>query len=533
LTVSFAILDVIAADILQEHCDLAPIRYIADETPLFPLSIESSTIVMATTTKRPLRSVILAVVMLLALIAFWVDRSYTTTRVDGSLLELYKSIDPYKKLRSTSISARHEAARRDESEANDDTLTAPQVNGSSDPELIFQDVSVQDEDAFVSRDKVTDDGFVDPKPPRFITDELQLVDDDLRMASAANNKQGQEENTTDPYMGPSEPDDRPPLDKLVNMEDWTILPTQQKDDAPHNHSTSYGVQSLLDFAVIGAPHCGNSFLVQWLRRHQQVQMHSQPVRFLQLKKPGKLVQTLYSLPTGRRYKRGYLNSQEMEYAGSLKILGSQWFNKTKLIVGIQHPVLWFERYYNTLQAKYNTTTGNNNESLFPLAESMVGRHFPNQVRFHVQLSLLQKTRKDGRAGQLLDLPFALWEHKLAIVGEPLTNPLFLYETRQLYDSDQGRLEEFRRDLQSFLQLEEELPKILPIQPPPRRPGAIHICDEKYRTLRHELMEVSMRASVWLRYYLLQSSDVKVSSPQNMEQLLWDWTIDPCQPDGRR
>lgn len=118
----------------------------------------------------------------------------------------------------------------------------------------------------------------------------------------------------------------PPLDRLVNADD----------------KISGSVDWLLDFAILGHAKCATTYLMNWLRQHDSVQMHDREVCDLNNRQPASLVRKLYTeLPAGEDFVRGYkcpghFSREPLRYF-------RQYFTKTKLIVGLRHPVRWFER----------------------------------------------------------------------------------------------------------------------------------------------------------------------------------------------
>ena len=118
----------------------------------------------------------------------------------------------------------------------------------------------------------------------------------------------------------------PPLDRLVNQDD----------------KITGSVDWLLDFAILGHAKCATTYLMNWLRQHDSVQMHDREVCDLNNRQPATLVRKLYTeLPAGEDYLRGFkcpghFSREPLRYF-------RQYVRKTKLIVGLRHPVRWFER----------------------------------------------------------------------------------------------------------------------------------------------------------------------------------------------
>ena len=210
-------------------------------------------------------------------------------------------------------------------------------------------------------------------------------------------------------------------------------------------------------------------------------------------------------------------------------------------------------------------------------ETYVRRKFHPKVQFHWSLAGLGKTalgrppprrrrsnRDDGnisnttlsqegtnndyeddespehRAMQLQELKILNWSphlkmrkgHKNSLQEHYLRmdNPVFLYDVSQPFDtSNTTRWNQFRLDLSQFLALDQ------PLRPIPTKhsghSSTINICDDKYRELRAELVQMGTSASRWIATYLLPLPDVTASSPEHFKQLLETWACDPCETRG--
>jgi hypothetical protein len=102
------------------------------------------------------------------------------------------------------------------------------------------------------------------------------------------------------------------------------------------------VRPLLDFAILGHAKCATSFLMQWLAVHPEVQIWKEEVCDLYDRQPAGLVSRLYKeLAEGGQYNRGFkcpghFSRRSLSYF-------QKYFPRTHLIVGLRHPIRWFER----------------------------------------------------------------------------------------------------------------------------------------------------------------------------------------------
>lgn len=289
--------------------------------------------------------------------------------------------------------------------------------------------------------------------------------------------------------------------------------------ADANASVVGDVQFLLDFAIIAHPKTATSSMLHWFRSHPEIQMHDQENHALASGKPAELVADLYHLETGHMYKRGYKAPRDLIVREALLSLANHW-PKTKLIVGIRHPVLWFESFYNF--RVHNGYKMPPPETLIgPLQQGMVGVA-TDEAKFHLHLDNLGKTSHSTDELRLLS-----WGVDKPPKLPKLSNPVFLYEISQMSDANETRSSSFCSDLANYLGLQTAFNPISSKRGP-TYPKAIEICEPRYRAVRHELMKHAIESSTWIQKYFLRSPDVVVSSPEFFHQLMISWIVDPCE-----
>jgi len=255
--------------------------------------------------------------------------------------------------------------------------------------------------------------------------------------------------------------------------------------------------------------------MNWMADHEEIQMYHHEVHSLKNGLPGELVNLLYELPSGRQYKRGYKSPNDIMTIESMGAIRTYW-PKTKLIIGVRHPVKWFESYYN-----FNTRQDKKN--LMP-AEDMINHNLPDKPRYHEHLAMLGKTKLvDKDEYELLGID--------KIVTPPvMQNEVFLYEVSQPFDQNQTRAELYAKDMTTFLGLKSPLEPIVPRTSISRNYHyAIDICDDKFIKLRSQLMDIGRNASEWIRRYFLDLPEVFVSSKDHFKDvILASWQNDPCE-----
>jgi hypothetical protein len=314
-------------------------------------------------------------------------------------------------------------------------------------------------------------------------------------------------------------EERPPLHTLIGDFDSNV---------------TADVEFLLDFAIIGHPKTATTSTLRWLSLHDEIKMPRHEIHSLTHGKPAEFVSQMYSLPAGSKYKRGYKAPRDIERTRALDGI-AEYFPSCKLVVGLRHPVLWFESFYNFLaRGGEDMPVG----SLIGNCDA-AGNNIlcTDEARFHLHLNNLGKTNQTSAEEVKLLKPPLISETPTTKV-QPMRNQVFLYEISQLYDEDETRAYTYRRDLGHFIGLKRGLSPIAPAKHNRKNfKYALDICEDQYRPLRKTLMNIAKPASEWIRSYFMQSPDVVVSSPEYFDSLLLDWMEDPCnQPrngEGRR
>jgi hypothetical protein len=320
-------------------------------------------------------------------------------------------------------------------------------------------------------------------------------------------------------------------------------------------------QFALDFAILGFPKCGtttmctfrfsfcrilqssqatdnwfHSFSVLWLGRHPEIQAFPNEVTTLQRNEPADIVRIVYrDLPEGP-YLRGYKSPSDAEDLRAITKMNKH-FPKTKLLIGVRHPILWFESFYN-----FRIQNG----VAMPRANTIAAKCYSlnhgvcwNRAAFHFHLAKHLKTSFDTEEEFH---PFTR-THKATLRSlleanrTRTANPIFLYDTAQLGDRNETRSRQFRTDVQQYLGLFQELPSVLHYSPgktiinateqDQRNAKRIRICDRQYSKTRESLTNQGRNMRDWLTLYFLKSPDVFVSDPEHFHDILDSYASDPC------
>ena len=286
----------------------------------------------------------------------------------------------------------------------------------------------------------------------------------------------------------------------------------------------------LDFFIAGFPKCGTTSLLHTFQNHPDTAILDREFCSINSGKENSFSmledKINQELPKSSKIKRGIKCPGSIwDSRGIMKL--SKKTNSTKLIIGVRHPLLFFQSYYN-----YRITEMHDQGKVVvpPSPESLIGEK--NQWRdvstdiARFELGLMQLGKTELTSEQLIGL--GIKGRRLA----PTPFKIFLYSLEQLNDSDEERSHEFRKDLQSFLELEHD---ILPFSHEnlnnfvgkDKLPETIDICDSRFQELRRLLLKQGERTQTWIQRKFLESSDVTVGGKDNFLRIIKDWDKDPC------
>lgn len=328
---------------------------------------------------------------------------------------------------------------------------------------------------------------------------------------------------------------------LAEMEGWPPLYDLIGDDG--NIAEHEDISWLLDFAIIGFPKTGTTSLL----RHLAGLTDTLPTERCDLVVNGtaQLLRDIYDDREQRLKKakrtgdmvptraRGLKCPQDVSSKASIDNY-ARYFHQTKLVVGIRHPIQWFESLYNFRVSNVPWKTMLHTSKLKggcpPGSQGVCAW----RANFHDFLSQLGKTPMTSQSE--LDL--------LQLGLDPVKTPVgkvFLYEVSQLSESEDGggsRSTQFRDDLRDFFELTQDIPPfptvntagkfdhLAPIKQQVDK-EKIDICDPEHDEIREVLLEKAKLSSRWIRSFFLQSDDVVVSSRQHFRKILDTWNHDPC------
>ena len=298
------------------------------------------------------------------------------------------------------------------------------------------------------------------------------------------------------------------------------------------------VQFLLDFAIVGFGKAGTTTMMDWLAAHPQIAIFSREVYQLVNQQPAKLVQELYQdLPSDHGILRGYKNPLEISQKHVMEYYRKYWPH-TKLLIGVRHPILWFESLYNFRVQNLPP------DQEMPDPNHLIGRCYSdrrntctekgNFAYFLMNLGKTNGRSASSSSSNLTESIVGSYKSQWFNVSEVpyLSNPVFLYHLEEMQDSP-NQLAVAVRD---FLGLSSDLPPL-----PHRKPGfqivdeairrdkeeqKIDICHAMYKPLREELLRMGTLGAQWIdQEFLPSSSTIHVTDA--FVPILSRWAVDPC------
>jgi hypothetical protein len=314
----------------------------------------------------------------------------------------------------------------------------------------------------------------------------------------------------------------------ISSTTFHVKPKPKLTDYIQGWNITGNVNWLLDFAIVGFPKAGTSTLMLYLQKQtKSIFIFDQERCEMGYNQHVPLLADLYK-NYQPHLKMGIKCPRDLEVDLALANY-HQFFPTTKFIVGIRHPILWFQSFYN-----FRIT----NDYPMPPPQQLVGRcKRANQgvctfrANFSNHLQQIEPSRK-------------VFVYHVAQLQDSSTRSSSSRSSSSSSNATTTRATRFRRDLQTFLELSHPLDDpmiwVQPGRPPPASPQRAHelkqlkinICDEQYNDLRRILLEQASHSAtwmqtVWLKQQTPNANAVHVSSPEYFRQLLNTWHVDPC------
>lgn len=332
----------------------------------------------------------------------------------------------------------------------------------------------------------------------------------------------------------------------TNDEDYFNTEEYRKERVKHFHSWYVGNKTkfllpdadkngpILDFAIVGQPKCGTTTVEMNLGKYA-------PMPVADICTPS--AQTVYysykNWPREFGYNKTMRGTKCPKFTDSNFVKDySKHLPRTKMIMGIRHPVSWFESFYNMMANSKMTYRIAKNDP-YNLMKICTGASCANyctykqlvclgRTRFHLALASLGKTNLTETERKLLAANDK--DGGKNLVNFKVRNPLFLYEMNELredylwdgmanYLGMKGGIDNDQYGSSPGLHKSPQL--------------RINICDEKFDRLRGMIMPYAYELSVWLQEYFIPLAkdesrpDVTIAQPHLFEELIEKYKSDPC------
>jgi len=203
-----------------------------------------------------------------------------------------------------------------------------------------------------------------------------------------------------------------------------------------------------------------------------------------------------------------------------------------LLVGMRHPVLFFESFYNyRVTTPWPNTTSWEDWAIHP-PEALVG--FANGwMDLDTDLGRYELTLMQLGKVPLTDADLSLLACK-GLSLAPTRQRVFVYDLGQIQDSDADRGRAFLDGMGRFVGLDNLL-RAVPVVNPKRKTvppeveaQQIDICDKRFDKLRMLLLERSKATSAFVVDRFLRSPEVVVGGRGHFKELVGAWALDPCE-----
>lgn len=312
---------------------------------------------------------------------------------------------------------------------------------------------------------------------------------------------------------------------------------------------------IISYAVLGFPKCGTTTIAQVLGGLSQAPVgdrcHNAIDSIIQSYLGWEGYQQYGSIPDRKNQNilTGLKCPAGLEMGSIIKSF-AKYQPQTVIIVGVRHPVLAFQSYYNMLinngwhlEDPHELTHSCHEKNKKNVSRSCSSRGCPrkfgsgviclDRFRYHRSLAKLGKTPLKRKELNLLNL----YPSEKPFRSYNVANKIFLYDVKQLepgYDNNQI----FWKDLSGVL----DLPFDIPSQNKTIKPGLknsaekqskrdkskIDICKSVHTNLRAILMTFATQSADWICQYFLLQDDVFVSTPDHFcSSIMVEWKQDPC------
>ena len=291
----------------------------------------------------------------------------------------------------------------------------------------------------------------------------------------------------------------------------------------------------VDFAIIGFPKTGTTFLQEVLRTHPSVLMPDGEMCGIHTargqKKLDRFLEASASTRSdvsGERKQLGIKCPSFIRQTHDIEKL-AEYSTETRLVVGLRHPVHFFQSFYN-----YRVREHYKFKRKGEIPDALeLGNHKDWQgvstayAKFDLYLKQLAKVPLLQSDMESMLKSDSLWEKRIS----PTPFKVFAYTLDQLRDRNETRQVRFQNELQTFLRLKSPIEGLWEphesLQYNETYPEYIDICDDEFETMRYWLVHIGKRSGDWITRRFINAEDVVVSDVDHFTSSLATWGEDPC------
>ena len=304
----------------------------------------------------------------------------------------------------------------------------------------------------------------------------------------------------------------------------------------------------IDFAIIGFPKTGTTTLLQALNQHPEVNMP--PTELCQIHQNHKSWENWVRKHNAHRIQSFLTKKNGIKCPAMIRLPSStenlmKLSNNTRLVVGLRHPIRWFESFYNyRLWEHYHYNMTDMEIIPHPSELTNGGKHWRivSTVLARYEEYLQQLDKVPLSSSEMNDMNSnntrSFWSRRLV----PNPYKIFIYIDEQLKDQNTNRRIQFQKDLQTFLGLRRPIIDFGSImananterqrqqQTTTLSYEYIDICEVQYASIREELLQQATKTRHWLRDKFIPSEYVTISGRELFLSSLESWSDDPCMSE---
>jgi hypothetical protein len=316
------------------------------------------------------------------------------------------------------------------------------------------------------------------------------------------------------------------------------ISTNAKCSPPSNSvqlPKSKKVSKFLDFYIMGFPKCATSSLMQFFMKTVNetdivwMDDGTQEYDIRSMKNVERLLEKIEegrnTNPEVKKYGIKWpIGLYEKDvFVSSMKNLieSNPQHEETKFIVGMRHPVRFFESYWNYRELVHKD---------MPPPSTLIGSSEVGKRGVYTEIAQFEKGLMVLGKFDLVPDDFA-WLGKNRKTVLPTKNKVFLYLQEQFEDQNATRFQKFLDDLLSFVGVEEarvtsdDFPSYNVINK--KKKKAFDICDEAHKEVRNALVLGGKATAKWMETNLENSKDVFVSDKEYFLDMVKTWGQNPC------